>query len=91
MPTTTDDAEIADDDSPELTASDFARMRPAREVLSPDLYAALTSSARFQPAREVALSLPVEMVAYYEALGADWRERMAEALMHRSGSREPAE
>jgi uncharacterized protein (DUF4415 family) len=31
-----------DDENPELTEEDFARMRPAREVLPPDLYEKLT-------------------------------------------------
>jgi len=34
--------ELIDDENPEWTEEDFARARPAREVLPPALYAALT-------------------------------------------------
>jgi len=36
------DPELIDDENPELTDEWFARARPAREVLPPALYAALT-------------------------------------------------
>jgi len=37
------DPELIDDENPEWTDDDFARARPAREVLPPALYAALTN------------------------------------------------
>jgi len=40
------DPELIDDEIPEWTAEDFARARPAREVLPPSLYAALTDKSR---------------------------------------------
>jgi len=36
----------ADPDNPEWTAEDFARARPASEVLPPEVYAALTDQSR---------------------------------------------
>jgi len=39
-------AALSDPDNPPMTDEDFARMRPAREVLPPELYAALTDKSR---------------------------------------------
>jgi len=39
-------AALSDPDNPPLTDADFARMRPAREVLPPALYAALTDKSK---------------------------------------------
>lgn len=63
-----------DDDNPELTDADIERMRPAREVLPPDVYAQLTGAS------EVALTLPMETIRAFAEEGEDWRERMAETL-----------
>jgi len=51
MPSDEEDAIIqagidAAPENPEWTAEDFARARPAREVLPPELYAALTDKSR---------------------------------------------
>jgi len=40
------DPALVDDEIPEWTAEDFARARPAREVLPPALYAALTDKSK---------------------------------------------
>jgi len=40
------DPELVDDENPEWTAEDFARARPAREVLPPEVYAALTDKSK---------------------------------------------
>ena len=61
-------------DNPELTDADIARMRPAREVLSPEAYARLAGLG------EVGLRLPAETIRAFAEEGDDWRERMAEAL-----------
>ncbi|MFA4939048.1 BrnA antitoxin family protein [Brevundimonas sp.] len=63
-----------DDDNPELTDADIARMRPAREVLSSAAYARLTGVS------EVELTLPAATIRAFVEEGEDWRERMAEAL-----------
>jgi len=39
-------AALSDPDNPPLTEEDFARMRPAREILSPAQYANLTDKSR---------------------------------------------
>jgi len=43
---TVPDPYLIDDENPEWTEEDFARARPAREVLPPALYAALTDKSR---------------------------------------------
>ena len=63
---------IEDFDNPELTDADIARMRPAREVMSPAAYARLT--------REVVLTVSPATIAAFAEEGADWKERMAAAL-----------
>lgn len=63
-----------DDDNPELTDADIARMRPARDVLSPAAYARLTGLS------EVGLKLPADTIRAFAEEGEDWRERMADAL-----------
>ena len=63
-----------DDDNPELTDADIARMRPAREVLSPAAYARLTGLDA------VELTLPADTIRAFAEEGEDWRERMADAL-----------
>lgn len=44
----------ADPDNPEMTGEELAAMRPAVEVLPPDLYAALTKARPQQGARSKA-------------------------------------
>jgi len=43
---TVPDPSLIDDENPEWTEEDFARARPAREVLPPALYAALTDKRK---------------------------------------------
>lgn len=76
-------AQIAlDPDNPELTDEQLARMRPASEVLSPVLYAALTRERPTNVASRVAvtLSLDGDIVATLEASGPDWQDRVNEVL-----------
>jgi uncharacterized protein (DUF4415 family) len=79
-------AQIAEDlDSPELTEEDFARMRPAREVLPPDLYANLTKNKGGRPKSDatkvpVTLRVDPDTLAAYKATGTGWQTRMNEAL-----------
>ena len=63
-----------DEDNPELTDTDIARMRPAHEVLSPNAYARLTALS------EVGLKLPAETIRAFAEEGEDWKERMVETL-----------
>lgn len=72
-----EDIDIDDEDNPEWTEADFARARPAREVLSPELYAALTCG---NVVCSVTLKLDPKVVNAFEAQGPDWRERMRDVL-----------
>ena len=78
-----DDAEI-----PELTAEDFRRMRPAREVLTEQFGAEV--AARLlrprvrprNPARksQVTLRLDAEVLEHFKSGGAGWQTRINAAL-----------
>ena len=78
-----DDAEI-----PELTAGDFRRMRPAREVL-PKLIGAKAAAELLRPRgrprkenpkSQVTLRLDAEVVEHFKAGGAGWQTRINSAL-----------
>ncbi|WP_407522386.1 BrnA antitoxin family protein [Methylobacterium oryzisoli] len=73
-----------DPDNPEITAEQFARMRPAAEVLPPDLYAALTRR-RGRPKAEVTkvpvtIRLDRDVVEAFKATGEGWQTRVNETL-----------
>lgn len=80
-----DDVDIDDEDNPELTAEDFARARPAREVLGDAFVDAWetarragTLTARAVPdAGEGAQPvLSAEVVDFYRGQGPDWQARL---------------
>lgn len=81
--------ELIDDDSPEWTAADFARARPASEVL-PEIFPAALAAEMLKPkgrgpgkkpAKAVTtLRLPAETLARWKATGPGWQTRMAELL-----------
>lgn len=83
-----------DPDNPEITAEQFARMRPAAEVLPPALYAALTRP-RGRPKAEVTkvpvtIRLDRDVVEAFKATGEGWQTRMNDTLKRaarRLGSR----
>ncbi len=67
-----------DPDNPELTAEDFARMRPAAEV-DPDLVEAYRRSRGKQkdPTKEkVTLRLDADVVAHFRQSGKGWQTRL---------------
>ncbi len=73
-----------DPENPEITAEQFARMRPAAEVLPPDLYAALTRR-RGRPKAEVTkvpvtIRLDRDVVEAFKATGEGWQTRVNETL-----------
>jgi uncharacterized protein (DUF4415 family) len=76
-----------DPNNPELTDEQLAAMRPAREVLPPALYDALTRRKPGQrgpgkkPAKvSVTLRLDPEVVAAFKAGGAGWQARINDVL-----------
>lgn len=77
-------AQIADDpDDFDITDEELAQAKPFAEAL-PELYAAIQRS-RGRPKlanakQAVTLRLPPDTIERFQAGGADWRQRMAEAL-----------
>jgi uncharacterized protein (DUF4415 family) len=81
------DPGLIDEENPEWTEEDFARARPAREVLPPALYDALTNKRRGQRGPQkaptkVAVTLRVDrdVLERFKAKGPGWQSRMNEAL-----------
>lgn len=74
---------VFDDDNPEWTEADFARARPAKELLPPRLYEALTRRRGPQKApTKVAVSvrLSPDVLAYFKATGPGWQTRIDHIL-----------
>lgn len=86
-------AGIANDpDNPELTDEEFARMRPAREVLPPELYEALTRDrakrARGENALQEHVTIPLDraVLDHFRATGPGWQSRINDALKQAIGA-----
>ncbi|KQT35144.1 hypothetical protein ASG29_03210 [Sphingomonas sp. Leaf412] len=79
---------VFDDDNPEWTEEDFARARPAHEVLPPEVVAALTRKTG-RPAgsdkEQVSLRLDRDVIARFKAGGPGWQTRMNAALRAAAG------
>ena len=79
---------VFDDENPEWTEADFARARPAVEVLPPELIAALRKARRGRPVgttkpdakKSITLRLDPDVIAAWRATGPGWQARMNEAL-----------
>lgn len=72
-----------DPDSPELTAKDFAKMRPAAEVLPAGVIAQFKRPGRpkaDQTKVPVTLRLDMDVVEKFKASGPGWQTRMNEVL-----------
>ena len=79
----------ADGEVRELSAADFARMRPAREVL-PEIFPAALAAEMLKPkgrgpgrkpAKAVTtIRLPAETLMRWKATGPGWQTRMAKLL-----------
>jgi uncharacterized protein (DUF4415 family) len=76
------------DDAPELTDAELADMRPAREVLPPEVYAALTRRKPGQrgPGRKpamvpVTVRLAPDVVAAFKATGENWQKLIRDAIV----------
>jgi uncharacterized protein (DUF4415 family) len=84
--------QIAEDpDNPELTAEEFARARPAREVLPPEFFEAVKRlpgqrGPQKAPTKEfVSLRLDRKVVEHFKKDGEGWRARINEALKRAIG------
>ncbi|MEH3117131.1 MAG: BrnA antitoxin family protein [Methylorubrum populi] len=78
-------AGIANDpDNPEISAEQFARMRPASEVLPAALYAALSKGGRPRSPNkrvQVTLRLDPDALAAFRETGPGWQGRINEAVV----------
>ena len=80
---------VFDDDNPEWTEEDFARARPAQEVLPPEVIAAFGKGRVGRPAgsekAQVSLRLDRDVIARFKADGPGWQTRMNAALRAAAG------
>ena len=79
-------------DSPELTASELAELRPAREVLPKEFFEAMEKAAVARgrptlenPKKQVTLRLDADLIDRYKASGKGWQSRINEDLRKVSG------
>jgi uncharacterized protein (DUF4415 family) len=90
-PTPEEDAVInagiaADPDSPEWTAEDFAKAKPASETLPPEMYAALVAKRpRGRPKADetkvfTAIRLDADLLDAFKSTGKGWQTRVNAAL-----------
>ena len=89
-----DEPDLTDPDNPEWTEEDFARARPGREVLPPEV---LEAWARFQKKAGrpkgsttsnkslVSLRIDNDVLAKFKASGPGWQTRINEALRKAAG------
>ena len=79
--------ELLDDESPELTAEDFARMRPMGDVFPEIVAAQQRGELRVRgpqkaPTKErIAVRLSPEVVEYFRSTGPGWQTRMDRELL----------
>lgn len=75
---------VFDEENPEWTDEDFARARPAAEVLPPEVLAAFAKPKGGRPKgsnkEQVSLRLDKDVIAKFKAAGPGWQSRMNEAL-----------
>ena len=76
-----------DPDNPEWTSEDFARAKPAKDVLPLGVYEAAVKRYRGQRGpqkapvkKSVTLRIDPDILARYKATGSGWQSRMNEAL-----------
>ncbi len=76
-----------DVDSPELTAADFRKMKPAAEFLPPAVFKTLAARQRGERGPQKAptkvptkLRIDPDVLEAYKATGRGWQTRMNEAL-----------
>ena len=80
--------ELIDDENPEWTAADFAKARPAREVL-PQIFGAKVAQEMLKPRgrpraehpkERINIRLSHEVVKYFKSAGDGWQTRIDSAL-----------
>ena len=72
-------------DNPDITDEEFAAMRPAREVLSPEVFETLARHARSaeernSPKRLVSLHLDADIIDHFQHGRPDWEGRLNQVL-----------
>lgn len=89
------DPELIDDENPEWTDEDFARARPAREVL-PEILGKEIAEQLLKPRGRprspdakvsISLRIPPEVLARWKASGPGWQTRMVAALSRTAPSK----
>ena len=78
------------DDNPEWTQADFAKARPASEVLPAALYQALTRGrgpAKLPTKTPVSIRLSARVLEYYRSQGVGWQTRLNSDLESLIGKR----
>ena len=80
--------ELIDDENPEWTAADFAKARPASEVL-PQIFGAKLAQEMLKPRgrpraehpkERINIRLSYEVVEYFKSAGDGWQTRIDAAL-----------
>ena len=82
------------DDNPEWAAEDFARARPAAEILPPEVLAAFGKGKRGRPVgwtkpnakKAITLRLDPDVIEGWRQSGPGWQSRMNAALREALGS-----
>jgi len=72
-----------DEENPEWTAEDFARAKPAHELLSPRALSAFKKTRGPQQAPTkvpVSIRLSAEVIEHFRSTGPGWQGRIDEAL-----------
>lgn len=77
-----------DDENPEWTEADFARARPAADVLPPEVIAAFGKGKRGRPVgttkpdakKAITLRLDPDVITAWRSTGPGWQARMNDAL-----------
>lgn len=86
-----DEQEIDDPDNPEWTEEDFARARPAREVLPPEVVAAFDrfrgrpKGSKTSNKALVSLRIDNDVLEKFKAGGPGWQTRINAALRKAAG------
>jgi uncharacterized protein (DUF4415 family) len=79
---------VADKDNPEWTAADFAKAKPAADVLPADVLAKFgkTRGPQRTPTKiPVSVRLDPRVVTYFKAKGPGWQTKIDEALKKIAG------